>query len=254
RSNRHRGKCSGERSVVRGSSRPQNGYLRRFRSLGSRTASAAPQSRGRTRREQEALSTAAVHALPETSWKQEVNRRLAEHRGRKPASQPEQQVQNLEQHNASRRAQEAAARVAARYAKAPSYSEVLAGEARAALRAAEAASEAAFHAKAAAESVLANIEANSAAMDAEEAAARTQVEFEQSVSERNAVEAHPIQHRNSPAPEIFVEPSRKDTMDRGKNEILPLSVLWAPELPVRSAEGVETYTGQGKKFTEDEWW
>ena len=58
---------------------------------------------------------------------------------------------------------EAAARVAARYANAPSYSDVLANEARAALRAAEAASRAALHAQAAAESVLAGIEAASAA-------------------------------------------------------------------------------------------
>ncbi len=58
---------------------------------------------------------------------------------------------------------EAAARVAARYANAPSYSDVLANEARAALRAAEAASRAALHAQAAAESVLAGIEAANAA-------------------------------------------------------------------------------------------
>ncbi len=59
------------------------------------------------------------------------------------------------------RGAEAAARVAARYAKAPKYSDMLAGEARAAVRAAEAASRAAQEAQAAAESVLAELEAAS---------------------------------------------------------------------------------------------
>lgn len=93
------------------------------------------------------------------AWKDEVNRRLAEHRGRKGTSAAEPQAPPEIQHNASRRAMEAAARVAARYANAPSYSEVLANEARAALRAAEAASRAALQAQAAAQSVLDGIEA-----------------------------------------------------------------------------------------------
>lgn len=57
------------------------------------------------------------------------------------------------------RAAQAAARVAARYATAPSYSEMLATEARAAVRAAEAASKAALEAQTAAESLLAGLEA-----------------------------------------------------------------------------------------------
>jgi uncharacterized RDD family membrane protein YckC len=199
------------------------------------------------------LSTAVVHAHPESSWKQEVNRRLAEHRGRKPASQPEQQAQNMEQHNASRRAQEAAARVAARYAKAPSYSEVLANEARAALRAAEAASEAAFHAKAAAESVLANIEANSAAMDAEEAA-MTQAEFEPFLLEPAVVEPPAVRQKSSPAQKIAEPakkeiPAKKETIDTLTHDGQPLSVRWATELPARHADPVETHAGHG--FAED---
>ena len=90
-----------------------------------------------------------------------MNRRLAEHRGRKSGPQFDGEISEQASSNPNRKAQEAAARVAARYAKAPSYSEMLANEARAALRAAEAASEAALQAKAAAESVLANIEAAS---------------------------------------------------------------------------------------------
>ncbi len=57
------------------------------------------------------------------------------------------------------RAAQAAARVAARYANAPSYSEMLAREARAAMMAAEAASRAALQAQAAAQSVLDSLEA-----------------------------------------------------------------------------------------------
>ncbi|HXR39737.1 MAG TPA: hypothetical protein VN776_11615, partial [Terracidiphilus sp.] len=94
----------------------------------------------------------------EPSWKQEVNRRVAEHR-RKAASGLGQQGNPQPQHTAGGRAALAAARVAARYAKAPTYSEMLADEARAAVRAAEAASRAALEAQAVAESVLAGLEA-----------------------------------------------------------------------------------------------
>ena len=70
------------------------------------------------------------------------------------------------QQTADTPAAQAAARVAARYAKAPSYSEMIAEEARAAVRAAEAASRAALEAQAAAESVLAGLEAASSATQA----------------------------------------------------------------------------------------
>jgi uncharacterized RDD family membrane protein YckC len=92
------------------------------------------------------------------SWKQEVNRRVAEHNGRKGQPASSQDAPTVSQPNGSAAAK-AAARVAARYAKAPSYSEMLAEEARAALRTAEAASRAALEAQAAAESVLADLEA-----------------------------------------------------------------------------------------------
>ena len=107
-------------------------------------------------RESEALSTSAQIS---PAWKNEVNRRLAEHRCRKGSPDLEPKAALEAQPNASRRAVEAAARVAARYANAPSYSEMLAAEARTALRAAEAVSRAALHAQAAAQSVLDGIEA-----------------------------------------------------------------------------------------------
>jgi len=90
-----------------------------------------------------------------------VARRVAEHKERTVAVTNGAQTNGDGRHTASARAAEAAARVAARYAKAPSYSEMLADEARAAVRAAEAASRAALVAQAAAESVLAGLEAAS---------------------------------------------------------------------------------------------
>lgn len=90
---------------------------------------------------------------PVPSWKEEVNQRLAAHKKRlgrsgsadsRPAPSP----------SLGDRAAQAAARVAARYAKAPSYSEMQAAEARAALRAAEVATIAALEAQAAAHAAL----------------------------------------------------------------------------------------------------
>jgi uncharacterized RDD family membrane protein YckC len=107
------------------------------------------------------LSTSAVQADLTSSWKQEVNRRLADHKSRKGLSAVERLAPAETEHPASGRAAEAAARVAARYAKAPSYSDMLATEARAAVRAAEAASRAALDAQAAAELLLAGLEAAS---------------------------------------------------------------------------------------------
>jgi len=93
------------------------------------------------------------------AWKQEVNQRLAAHRNRRGGTQDAPGSRVAENPRvSSARAAEAAARVAARYAKAPSYSQLLAGEARAVVRAAGAAAEAARNAQAAAEAVLAGLE------------------------------------------------------------------------------------------------
>ncbi len=103
--------------------------------------------------------TPATNQAISPSWKDEVNRRIAEHRCRKPAS-PAERVSALEiASNMSRRAQEAAARVAARYANAPSFGDALATEAREALRVAEEASRTAIEARKVAEGVLANLRA-----------------------------------------------------------------------------------------------
>ena len=97
------------------------------------------------------------------AWKQEVNQRLAAHRNRRGGPQDAAASTPENPRPASDRAAAAAARVAARYAKAPSYSQLLAGEARAVVRAAGAAAEAARNAQAAAQAVLAGLESGAIA-------------------------------------------------------------------------------------------
>jgi uncharacterized RDD family membrane protein YckC len=103
------------------------------------------------------------HANLFPSWKEEVNRRVADHKNRKNAVAHELHTQPEVQAIPNGRAARAAARVAARYANAPSYNQMLADEARAAIRAAEAAQRAADDAHAAAQMVLDGLEAASAA-------------------------------------------------------------------------------------------
>ena len=104
------------------------------------------------------MSTLASSPTPLPSWKQEVNRRLAEHKNRKGISVVDEETRDDGQVSANSRAAAAAARVAARYAKTPSFSEMQALEARNALRAAEAATRAALTAQAAAKAVLDHIQ------------------------------------------------------------------------------------------------
>ena len=91
------------------------------------------------------------------AWKEEVNRRIEAHKHRKGISVVDQ-AEPADRPDSGGRAAAAAARVAARYAKAPSFSEMQAAEARAALRAAEATTRAALEAQAAAQAVLDHFE------------------------------------------------------------------------------------------------
>jgi uncharacterized RDD family membrane protein YckC len=116
------------------------------------------------------LSLQPIHspeddAAATAAWKQEVNQRLAAHRNRRAGPTDAQDARSASTRPVSGRASEAVAKVAARYAKAPSYSELLAGEARAVARAAGAAAEAALNAQAAAEAVLAGLESDSFVAD-----------------------------------------------------------------------------------------
>ena len=94
------------------------------------------------------------------AWREEVHRRLAEHKNRKgnptESAQPAEPVAP-----GNSRAAQAAARVAARYSQAKSYSQMQAEEARMAVRAAEIATQVAMEAQSAAHSALAGLHAAS---------------------------------------------------------------------------------------------
>jgi uncharacterized RDD family membrane protein YckC len=226
------------------------------------------------------VSTSAVQATPSPAWKQEVNRRLAEHKGRKPAPPAGQPSPAEAASSASRRAQEAAARVAARYAKAPSYSEVLAAEALAALRAAEAAQQAALQANAAVQTMLAGFESavaeqpapsllHFAPPPAHEPAPLEPIEDTTDFApepagsatafEAAALESHPVEftalesvdrEAASAGDDLYAQfhalrPAAADE---------PVTVRWAPEFPARSSEPAQFHTSRGKQLFEEEWW
>ncbi len=105
------------------------------------------------------MSTSVNKATLFPDWKQEINRRVAAHMGHKTESTSASQNTQESRPTRASRAAQAAARVAERYAQAPSYSAMLADEARAAVRAAEAASKAAQEAQAAVQYMLEGLEA-----------------------------------------------------------------------------------------------
>jgi len=147
-----------------------------------------------------------------------VNRRVAAHRSRKGCSAAEAKAQLEPNPCVTGRAAEAAARVATRYAKAPSYSEMLASEARAAVRAAEAASRAALEAQAAAESFLAGLEAATAAERESELEPPCGEASERTLEPAWGAPARPAPDNSSPASEK------------------PLAgTLWDAEIPLRAA-------------------
>lgn len=121
--------------------------------------------------------TAESAAIPDAppDWKQEVNARLSAHRSRRGAFDNRQPaLPGMEPVAPVARAARVAARVAERYAKAPTYSELLAAETAKAARAAEAAAYAAHEAHQAAQAVTevlrARVEAQSEAETVEQAA------------------------------------------------------------------------------------
>ena len=155
------------------------------------------------------------------TWKQEVNQRLAAHRNRRGGLQDSADPRAQESPRAaSGRAAEAAARVAARYAKAPSYSELLAGEARAVVRAAGAAAEAARNAQAAAQAVLAGLESGLVASGTWEP--------EQS-SAQEAPHAAPARWQDEAPQAEFVESPREASPRAGAQP------RWEETLPVHVA-------------------
>jgi uncharacterized RDD family membrane protein YckC len=183
------------------------------------------------------LSTLASSPTPLPSWKQEVNRRLAEHKNRKGIAVVDEETQDDGQVLSNSRAAAAAARVAARYAQTPSFSEMQALEARNALRAAEAATRAALTAQAAAQAVLDHIQNNGDHAAAQEPAAhQVEVTTQEWQPQRSSTTL-----QNSPVPSGGLE------------------IRWDPDMPVRPAhqeirpaishasdspgDGLDTYDG-----------
>ncbi len=159
------------------------------------------------------MSTLASSPTPLPSWKQEVNRRLAEHKTRKGIAVVDEECAEGAQASTNSRAAAAAARVAARYAKTPSYSEMQAAEARGALRAAEAATRAALEAQAAAQAVLDQIENGNEQV------------VELAYGERSAaVQSTDQRTRNSDAG------TRAEAANAG------LEIRWEPDMPVRQTQ------------------
>lgn len=120
------------------------------------------------------------------------------------------------------RAATAAARVARRFAKAPSYNEVLANEARAAVEAAEAASLAAQEAHAKAQMVLAGIEA---ATDPKPAAEPVPEHIHDPFREPRVAEVVPIAPAMRQAPAFESEFQTEPGDER-------FAIRWEPDLPV----------------------
>lgn len=215
------------------------------------------------------------------AWKQEVNRRLAEHRGRKGSSPAEPKPATEIQHNASRRAVEAAARVAARYAHAPSYSKMMADEALVGLHTAATASPSVVQA---AELEFAGVEAASGPRPLPEPASGPALALlpeplaeplrEPDLASRLAsaviaaqtfdesfdwaVESH-REPEHGPGPELVrdkasavPEPAAVAAMEE-----LPVSVRWDESLPALPVEPVEARAARGQDpfaTGAEDWW
>jgi uncharacterized RDD family membrane protein YckC len=197
---------------------------------------------------------------PEPAWKQEVSRRLAEHKHRKhtPAQQGPAQPHAM----GNSRAAEAAARVAARYSKAPSYSQMQAEEARTAVRAAEIATKVALEAQATAESALAELHAASvepqrgpavvesisrARVEPAEQAAVAVAEPEEPMMATEAVaepEAEPFQPAAQP------EPSRPVQLMEGQS----FGIRWEPDMPVRVMQPRPAPAPEPFDLETEDWW
>jgi uncharacterized RDD family membrane protein YckC len=181
------------------------------------------------------LSTLATQPNTELEWKQEVNRRLAAHKSRQASNGTHAAMPEEAQQTEKSRAALAAARVAARYAKAPSYSQMLAEEARAAVRAAEAASQAALKAQAAAESVLAGLEDASAVIP--EAQHQPQPAPAPALDPKQTTFFDPFLEVERPVMAVHWADHSTDTQTIAA-DAQALEVRWDPDMPVRRAEPV----------------
>lgn len=179
-----------------------------------------------------------------------MNRRIAAHKTQKNLPAGPAPAQMTVQGTAAGRAAQAAARVAARYAAAPSFSEMLAEEARGAVRAAEAASRAALVAQAAAESVLAELEAASASKGLWAASSFSGV-ADHGLELAWKAPVEPV------TPEVAVAPELESHIDWESLDRQPVGIRWDADLPLRPTEPVETRATRGPSAFEssaDETW
>jgi uncharacterized RDD family membrane protein YckC len=188
------------------------------------------------------LSTSASQLELAPAWKQEVNRRLAAHMRRRGSSTAELDAPGVVRRGTSSLAAEAAARVAERYAKAPKYSDLLAGDARAAVRAAEAASRAALEAQAAAEFLLAGLESGSVAENPRELESFDGGGSERAIEQSWETGAGPAQVAES------------------ANERQLFGIRWGADLPLRETAPAALRATQGAPATtafeapSENWW
>ncbi len=218
-------------------------------------------------------------------WKQEINRRVAAHKNRKNGLQ--QDTPAPTETAATSRAAQAAARVAARYAKAPTYSQMQAEEARVAVRHAEIATKVALEAQAAAETALAGLHAASAELPSRGPAVVETISQPQKKVEAEPLRAQPAppapaesyerpQAQTQAQPEVpryasarVAEPQQEPipivvasqvapepVVEPEPHYELPFAVRWDSDMPARSAERRQTRSRAQEEFelaTED-WW
>ena len=198
-------------------------------------------------------------------WKEEVNRRLAAHKSRRAQSSSQESTQQAG--IGASRAAEAAARVAARYAKAPTYSQMQAEEARVAVRAAEIATKVALDAQAVAETALAELHAAT-----QEQAPRKQAVVQTIAAPARIPELAPVM---SPVPvqvpvsgrgSAAVETARVEPVDPPVGITLPqpepsterrvFGIRWDPDLPARPPEKKPSPRKPQEEFelSAEDWW
>jgi uncharacterized RDD family membrane protein YckC len=208
----------------------------------------------------------------EPAWKQEVARRLAAHKHRKGSSAQEETPAQQQQFGNSLAAQ-AAARVAARYAKAPSYTEMQAEEARLAVRAAEIATQVALEAQAAAEEALAELHAAAAEQQrgpaVVESIARGRVEAVEeiavAVAEPEIAVAEPepmveaaVETAAAVAviegPVVAVAPEPEPMITTQVVDGQSFGIRWEPDAPVRRMQARPAARPEPFELETEDWW